>query len=155
MPSFYFIDPASRILVTCYWGPGAPMAMRELRPRRSADPAVAEAVAHIVDASAVEPDPTLPSDHARTLAHSYTATLDPIAQLPTIIVSEQGEIFGDARAFSTIAGLSDPRLRLMVVRTWEEAGQILGQDLARLAAEVIRRRDEAVKAEASSADHGK
>jgi hypothetical protein len=121
------------------------MVMQEVRSRRSADPAVAEAVAHIVDATAVEPDPGLPSDHARTLAYSYTSALDPIALLPTIIVSDQGEIFGDARVFSTLAGLSDPRLRLMVVRTWEEAGLILGKDLSALEAEVRRRRAEAVK----------
>jgi len=155
MPGFYFVEPGSRLLVTCYWGADTPTAIPALRSRRSADPAVAQAMAHIVDATAVAPDPGYPADLARTVAHSYAGALDAVAHLPTVIVSHEGEIFGEARAFATIAGLSDPRLRLMVVQSWEEAGQILGQNLAGVEAEVRRRRDEAMGRETSSTDRGK
>jgi hypothetical protein len=144
MSTTYFTISDLGLLVTCYLGDVSETEAVEMRRRCAADPASAQMKAHIVDTSHLSPAASFPSCDVQELASEHAGASAPLAGMPMVIIAPQDHVYGFARMFEIVLGLRKPEAQVAVTRNWREAGNLLGQDLSLVEAEVARRCYEAI-----------
>ena len=140
MGATYFYLPEDNLFVTSYWGRTSIAEGNAMREARAADPARESARVHIIDLSEFEGTDLAPeteSEIFRALGVVYPKTFE----VPTIVVSTDPRVFGQARIFEKTVGLQPSAPGVKVVRSWKEAETMVGADLSGVREEIRRRRE--------------
>lgn len=127
MPVNFTYLPKQRLALSVYWGAGGTPEVIAVRSARIKDPRLREAVASVVDATAIT-DISTRTQEAEELA-KFAAEKDPLAALPTAIVASKDSVHGVSMLFEMFLTANKPDAKVRVFRTWAEASKFLKMDL--------------------------